>query len=510
MSAAEGSAPGEPTDVTDDGDAQPSPQPSPARPRCLVVDDERAILSALRKVLGKERFDVITLDAPHPALDLIREQAIDVVLLDIRMPGMSGLELLKAIKELVPDVEVIMMTAFATVETALEAVRAGAFDYLTKPFENIDRVVQVVERAVERRLLIHKTRDLERELASHQRFSTLIGSAPEMREVYNLIESVAATPANVLIRGETGTGKELVARAIHERSDRSAARMVTVNCSALTETLLESELFGHKKGSFTGALSDKKGLFEAAHQGTLFLDELGDMALATQVKLLRVLQSGEVRPIGSNEPVFVDVRVVAATHVDLEAAMKDGRFRQDLYWRLNVIRIDLPALRERAEDIPLLAQSFLERAAAQFDKTVSTIAPEALNCLVAHEWAGNVRELENVIERAVVLTRSDTIGLEQLPERVRGRAAVDGPPVETKSAAANGHGGGMEMSPLLEMPFREAKDTAIRSFERLYVEGLLSETGGNISDAARRAGLDRSNFRRILNKHEVDATAFKR
>ena len=475
---------------------EPAPGPRPAgRPQILVVDDERAILAAMRKVLRTDSYEVTTLEDPVAALELLRERDVDVMLVDLRMPHMSGMELLAHVKEVRPDVEVIIMTAFGTVETAIAAVRGGAFDFLTKPFDNIDKVSLVVDKALEKKRLVDRTRALERELRSTAGFGAILGSSQRMREVFRLVENVAPTSANVLVQGETGTGKELIARALHERSDRAHERMVTINCSTLTETLLESELFGHKKGSFTGATHDKKGLFEAAHRGTLFLDEIGDLALSTQVKLLRALQGGDVRPIGANASVKVDVRVIAATHVDVEAAMKKGAFREDLYWRLNVIRIELPPLRERVDDIPLLANHFLRRAAERFRREVRHISPEAMGALLAHRWDGNVRELENVLERAVVLCRSDTVGTGELPAQVLG---------------SGGHrAGDADLRRAVDMPFREAKGVAVASFERRYCEALLEVTSGNVSEAARRAGLDRSNFRRLLMKHGIRIEAFR-
>ncbi|MCP4504733.1 MAG: sigma-54-dependent Fis family transcriptional regulator [Deltaproteobacteria bacterium] len=471
------------------------------RARVLIVDDERAILRALRKVLGSEQYEVITLDEPLGAVELLREQEVDVMLVDLRMPHMSGMELLQKAKELRPQIEVVIMTAFATVETALEAVKSGAFDYLTKPFESIGKVTLVVDKALERKRLVDRTRSLEKELKGTKGFASIIGTSEAIHTVFQLIESVAPTSANVLIQGETGTGKELVARAIHTRSERSHERMVPINCSAMSESLLESEIFGHKKGSFTGATHDKKGLFEVAHRGTIFLDELGDMALSTQVKLLRVLQEGEVRPIGASEIIKVDVRVVAATHVDLEKAMKDGRFREDLYYRLNVISIQVPALRDRKDDIPMLATFFLQRAAERYKREVESIEPECLDALLQHDWEGNVRELENVIDRAVVLCRGRTLEVGVLPPNLL--QGLDGAAPVTLSPKL------LPEPSYMTLPFKQAKEAAVGSFERRYVENLLARCEGNVSQAAREAGLDRSNFRRVLQKHDVMPDAFK-
>jgi two-component system, NtrC family, response regulator HydG len=475
-------------------DSTPPKAAEESKGSVLIVDDERTILSSLQRVFTSRRYQVATLDAPHAVLDLLAQQHVDVILVDLRMPHMSGLELLELVKSKRPDIEVVVMTAHATVDTALAAVRAGAFDYLMKPFDTIERVVHTVEKAVERARLVDRTRRLERELeaATATAFPTIVGQSPKMAEIFRLVDHVAKSSANVLIQGETGTGKELVARAIHDRSDRAKRPMVTINCSALTESLLESELFGHTKGSFTGALANKKGLFEAADGGTIFLDEVGDMSPATQVKVLRVLQDGEVRPIGSTTIVRTDVRVIAATNVDLLKAMKNGAFREDLYWRLNVINVGIPPLRERASDIPVLATHFLRQYAEKMRRDVQTISDEAMAVLVAHRWDGNVRELENVVERAVVLCRGTSIGARDLPDHVAPRARADHEPAQ-----------------LVNMPFREAKDSTISAFERRYAEALLRRTKGNISECARLSELDRSNFRRLLHKHSLDAGAFR-
>jgi DNA-binding NtrC family response regulator len=348
-----------------------------------------------------------------------KDPTVDVAVLDIRMPHLSGMDLLRAIKQARPDVEVVMMTAFATVETAVEAVKAGAYDYLTKPFSNIDEVSLTVAKALERKQLKDRTRVLEEQLSVKGQFEDLIGQSSHMRAVFKLVETVSYSSATVLIQGESGTGKELVARAIHYRSPRKDKPFIAVNCSALTETLLESELFGHVKGSFTGATANKKGLFEAADGGTIFLDEIGDVPPATQVRLLRVLQEGEVKRVGANETIKVDVRVIAASNVDLARAKDQGKFREDLFYRLNVITVALPPLRDRPEDVPLLAGHFLRLYAGKMGKKVTGISPQAMEALVCHRWMGNVRELENVIERAVVLTSREVVEVEDLPQQLR-------------------------------------------------------------------------------------------
>ncbi|CAM4503603.1 sigma-54-dependent transcriptional regulator [Corallococcus exiguus] len=464
------------------------------RAKVLVVDDDSVVLKAVTQILQREGHPVVAIDDAVEGLAAAKDPSIDVVVLDIKMPHLSGMDLLRAIKADRPDVEVIMMTAFATVETAVEAVKAGAYDYLTKPFENIDEVSLTVAKAAERKALKDRTRALEEALTARSQFEDLIGQSSQMRAVFKLVETVSHSTATVLIQGESGTGKELVARAIHYRSARRDKPFVAVNCSALTETLLESELFGHVKGSFTGATGNKKGLFEAADGGTIFLDEIGDVPPATQVRLLRVLQEGEVKRVGANEPVKVDVRVIAATHVDLSRAKEQGKFREDLFYRLNVITIDLPPLRDRPEDVPLLAHHFLKVYASKADKKVSGISPRAMEALTCNRWTGNVRELENVIERAVVLTANDVIDVEDLPPGFQAAPQADS---------------AVEVFSLAHLPYAQAKRLAMRAFERRYLSALLEKNNHNVSSAARAAGVDRSNFRRLLKQYEVAGRSMK-
>jgi DNA-binding NtrC family response regulator len=451
---------------------------SPApKAKVLVVDDDRVVLRAVTEILRRDGYEVVPVDDAVEALAASKDTSIDAVMLDIKMPNLTGMDLLKAIKKDRPDVEVVMMTAFATVETAVQAVKAGAYDYLTKPFENIDEVSLTLGKAVERRALRKKARVLEEALSAQGEFEHIIGQSAQMRAIFKLVDTVSHSSATVLIEGESGTGKELVARAIHYRSARKDKPFVAVNCSALTETLLESELFGHVKG-----------LFEAADGGTLFLDEIGDIPPATQVRLLRVLQEGEVKRVGSNESVRVDVRVIAATHIDLARAKAEGRFREDLFYRLNVIPLGLPPLRDRPEDVPLLAMHFLERYARKAGKHISGISSEALELLTLHRWPGNVRELENTVERAVVLSPHETLDAADLPPALR----------EAPRGA-----GDVEIVSLAHLPYSEAKKLAVRAFERRYLSALLQKNRDNVSSAARDAGLDRSNFRRLLKQYEV-------
>jgi two-component system, NtrC family, response regulator HydG len=465
--------------------------------RVLVVDDEPTLLRALEALLRKKGHDVVCLDSPIAAMQKLAQDDFDVALLDIKMPQLSGLELLNAVKHRRPEVEVIMMTGHATVETALAAVRAGAYDYLTKPFEDVELVARAVAKAVERKTLFDRNRQLESQLREREGSGGsdgLVGNSAPMREVVRMIDAVAYSSTTVLVTGESGTGKELVARALHTKSPRKAHPFVALNCGALTETLLESELFGHVKGAFTGAQRDQKGLFDAADGGTIFLDEIGDIPMATQVRLLRVLQEGEIKRVGSADSVRVDVRVIAATHRDLPKLVKAGRFREDLFYRLNVINIPLPSLRERVEDVPLLAHHFLRRYADRLAKKVRTLSPEAIELLCGYRWPGNVRELENAVERAVVLSRNEAIAPADLPPAVTGRTAplVREAPVSGEDAA------------WLTLSYAAAKEQALRRFEKGYVEALMRACDNNISAAARKAGMDRSNFKRVLRKYRTD------
>ena len=461
---------------------------SDARSRVLVVDDEHVMLRAWAEMLPKDSYDVVLADSGPAAVEKLEHTELDAVVTDLMMPGgMSGLDLLRHVKRSKPDVEVVLMTAFATVETAVEALKGGAYDYLVKPFD-IDHAARVVERAVDRKRLVDRNHQLEAALEVKDRFGELIGTSPAMLAVFELVRQVARSTATVLLAGESGTGKELVARAIHFQSDRKRRSFVPVNCGALTETLLESELFGHEKGAFTGAVSARKGLFEAADGGTIFLDEVGEVTPATQVKLLRVLQEGEVRPVGSNRPRSVDVRVLGASNKLLEEQVRIGEFREDLYFRLNVINIELPPLRDRAEDVPPLAHHFLKMYAKRMSRDVRRIDPDVMAALQAYSWPGNVRELQNIIERAVVLQQGDTIELRALPTKLQERAYT---PPEGDSGFTH-------------LPFPDAKKAALASFEQRYVSLMLQRTGGNKAQAARLAGMDRANFRRILKKYDID------
>jgi two-component system response regulator PilR (NtrC family) len=392
----------------------------------LLVDDEPDIIEILEIVLRDEGMEVCRAASARAALELLRQNHFDIVISDIRMPDMSGVELLKEAKQLAPDTVFVLITAYASTDTAIEALQHGAYDYLTKPFK-MEELLEIVRHCLEKKSLMHEAASLQTEMAAQQgqklfqalHRSQLVGKSQKMLEVYRTIGTVAMGESTVLITGESGTGKELVARAIHEASHRKDRPFVSINCGAFPETLLESELFGYMKGAFTGANGNKKGLLETAGGGSVFLDEIGDMTPAMQVKLLRVLQERKLRPLGGTHELSVDVRVIAATNRDLQTAISQGQFREDLFYRIAVITINLPPLRERAEDIELLACHFLNLYAKKTGKKVFSISSEALQYLESYHWPGNVRELENTIERAIALETSEAIQAERIPDTVR-------------------------------------------------------------------------------------------
>jgi len=438
------------------------------RGRVLVVDDEAGILDSLRRILEREGLDVSVTDSGEEVLAAIRREPVDLVLADIMMPKMSGIELLRAIKAISPAIEVVMMTAFGTVENAVECMREGAYDFISKPLKRAI-VVRSTLRALERRALVRENQVLRATLDAGPGASEIIGQSAALRETLEIVSQAAPSKATILLTGESGTGKELVGRHIHRLSERRTGPFVTVNCAALPEGLLESELFGHEKGAFTGATARRQGRFERAHNGTLLLDEIGETSPAVQVRLLRVLQEGEFERVGGQEVVPVDVRVIAATHRNLQEDVATGRFREDLFYRLHVIKVELPALRDRHGDVALLAQHFLHRFAEKNAKRVAGFSEAALKALDAHDWPGNVRELENTIERAVVLCRSEVIGIEDLPQALadnvgaKGRAEVDG----------------------IFVPF----GTPLAEIEKRVIHETLERTGGDKKIAARLLGI---------------------
>ena len=384
--------------------------------KILVVDDEQSMTQFLGIVLRKEGYQVTVSNNGREALEKVRTEGFDVVITDIRMPGMNGIELLEGVKKIDATLPVVIMTAYASQQTAIDAVNLGAFQYLIKNAKN-DEIKLVVRNAVEMRRVRSENQYLKRELKRGHEEKTIIGSSDEMMRVFRMVEKVADSEATILIQGESGTGKELIARAIHYRSRRAGGPFVSINCGAIPRDLLESNLFGHVKGAFTGAVRDSAGLFQVAEGGTFFLDEVGEMPSATQVKLLRALQEREIIPVGGTQPVKIDCRLVAATNADLEKEVAEGRFRADLFYRLNVIPIRLPSLRQRRDDIPLLVDHFLRRFAQ--NNPAKTVSPESMELLMKYDWPGNVRELENVMERAMILDEGGTIGPEDLPDKIR-------------------------------------------------------------------------------------------
>jgi DNA-binding NtrC family response regulator len=495
----------------DEGTSRESDRDAP--PRVLVVDDEDALRTTLSRVLRQRGFDAKTAESGFAALDLLAREPFDVVLVDVRMPGMTGPQFLARVKEAGYRVEIVMMTAFADITTTVNAVKAGAYAFLTKPFVSNESVVIEVQNAAQLKRLREKTEHLQRELSARPPAGEMVGSCSAMREVYRLIEGVATTNSTILVLGESGTGKELIARAIHERSRRVRKPLVAVNCAAIPRELVESELFGHTRGAFTSAVAARAGLFEAANGGTLFLDEIGDLPTSAQVKLLRTLQSGEVKPVGSDTVKTVDVRVIAATNADLKAAIAGGTFRQDLFYRLNVIAIRLPPLRQRGDDILLLAHHFIQKHAALAGRPAARLTDEAAMALQRYDWPGNVRELEHAIEHAVVLSETDTIRVSALPAEVRGAAEAAAPPLPPSFSAAPAAGEApgvanvtapssmaelMVTLGLSHLPYADAKKRVLAEFNEAYVTMLLGAATGNMSEAARRSGLDRSNFRRLV------------
>ena len=458
--------------------------------RVLVVDDKENLLKLFAKILA-EGYHLTTAQDGARALALLAGEPFDVVVTDIRMPGAGGFEVLSAVKARSPSTEVVMMTGYATVADAVLAMKCGAYDYLEKPFDP-DAAALVVARAAERKRLRDEAASVRRELEGTVAFHNLIGKSAPMQEAYRLLAQAAALDISVLLLGETGTGKELAARAIHYHSARKEHRFVPVNCGALPPDLVESELFGHARGAFTGAAAAKAGLFEEAHLGTLFLDEVGELPLATQVKLNRVLQEKEVRRVGDNAAVKVDVRILAATHRDLRAELAAGRFREDLYYRLHVFPVRLPPLRERPEDVPLLAGHFVEKHARAFRREVEGLEPDALRALSAYPWPGNVRELENAVERAVAVARGKLVSALDLPPEIG-----EGPASPPKGELAT------------TLPYREAVELARDRFSREYLLALLREVGGNVTQAAARAGMERESLHRLLKRLGIRSEEYK-
>ena len=464
--------------------------------RLLIIDDEPEMVENLTRLLRREGYRCISATDGRKGLELLESQRPDVVLTDLKMPEIDGMDLLRRAHKIDPGLPVIMITAFSTIESAVAAIKEGAFDYLPKNF-SVDQLRVSVERALRQRRLAVENKNLREQLQTTFRFESLLGGSPAMARVVELVRKAARSDANILVQGESGTGKELIARAVHANSPRAAQPFIPVDCASLPEQLLESELFGHEKGAFTGAIRTKPGLMESASGGTLFLDEIGDMPLGLQAKLLRALQERQIRRVGGNALVDVDVRVVSASNRDLRAAATKGDFRDDLFYRINVIAIQLPPLREREGDVQLLAHAFLERYGKG---RLRGLDDDALAALQAYRWPGNVRELQNVIERACALADGDRLRVGDLPDYVLGGAAATASATiaadgagDLEAARAAGHG----------LPLKDAKDHWMTVLEASYLRDVLARHEGNVSAAAKAAGIDRKTFHRLINKYRL-------
>ena len=447
--------------------------------RILIVDDDRQMCQLLVDVLAEEGYLVEAVHDGRLALEKFRASGCDLMITDLMMPRMRGTELVKEVKTIDPDAIILLITAFGSIESAVEAMKAGAYHYVTKPFRT-DEMILHVSRALQQRRLCEEVQRLRSEILERISFENIIGKSEKMQEVFSIVRHTSDLAANVLILGESGTGKELVARAIHHNSWRADGPFIALNCAAVPETLLESELFGYLRGTFTDARKDRRGLFQEASGGILFLDEISEIPINLQAKLLRVIEDKEIRPLGANQSEKVDTRIVSACNLDLEHLVEQGRFRQDLYYRLNVIRIELPPLRERSEDIPLLAEHFLHKFALQSKREINSIDQEALTALMNYRWPGNVRELEHTIERAVLLGKDTSIGLKDLPMQSQ---VSNGSPVPLAAAVANGY--------------------TLKDLEREYILRVIESTYGNKAEAARILGVDRTTLYRKLEEYKV-------
>lgn len=464
--------------------------------RILIVDDEKDMLVLLGRIFSdRAQYQVTTVDDSREVAAILDKHDFDVVVTDLKMPHLDGIQVMDLVKERKNSTAVIVMTAYGSIQSAIEATRRGAFDYITKPFRK-ERILHVVEKADQWHKLQQENLYLREKLEGKPQFPTLIGTSPAMDRLQSQILRVAGTSATVLLTGESGTGKELAARAIHAHSRRTKKPFIPINCSTIPESIIESELFGHLKGSFTGAFRDKKGLVEEANHGTLFLDEIGDLSLAMQVKLLRLIQEAEYKPVGSNTIHKVDVRFIAATHQDLPHKIRQGDFREDLFYRLNVINIHMPPLRDRLEDIPLLAHHFLEKYRTLHGKGVDAISRETVAYLMGRSWPGNIRELENVIERGVILAAGTTLEVNDLfmATPTSGDASTEA----------------VHEEELFSMPFKEAKDKILEDFETQYINRVLARHAGNVSHAARDSGLKRQYLHRLMREKNVDSKSFKK
>ena len=457
--------------------------------KLLIVDDEPDMLSLVARVISSEvQWEVFTTVSAFRAIEIMKETQIDVVLLDIRMPEMSGMELLDRIKKNGESPTVVMMTAYGVIDLAVNSIRKGAYDFITKPFDET-RLILTLKKAMEHHGLVHENERLKRCSREEDIFENMVGTGPLMKEIFQTIHMVGKTTATVLITGESGTGKELVAKAIHQLSPRCGKPFVTVNCPTLPEHILESELFGHMKGAFTDATYDRKGLFQEAHGGTIFLDEIGDLPMRLQTKLLRVLQEKEIKPLGHTKSFKVDVRVVASTNRNLQERMAARKFREDLYYRLNVVSIELPPLRKRLEDLPVLVDRLQKKYAKEFGKKGLKLSLGFVDALYRHPWHGNVRELENTVKRAIILSKSNVISVADLAPEVK---EVNQFP-----------------DPVIHLPYRKAKAHVLSRFNHEYLTRVLRLFKGNVTHAAKQCGLERQSLQHLLRRYDIKAQAFR-
>ena len=455
----------------------------------LIVDDELDLATSCQRLLDNNGYRTAIATSGEEALASVHDEQPHLVLTDLKMPGMGGMTLLRQLKEEHPGVEVVMMTAYSTIEDAVEAMRLGAVDFVPKPFTP-DHLSIVIEKALEDRSLREENRSLKDQLSRHFSFDNIIGKSAAMAQIFEAIRKIADSDINVLVSGASGTGKELIARSIHANSRRKGKAFVPINCGALPENLVESEIFGYEKGAFTGAAKSKPGLLEEAHGGTFFMDEIGELPPALQVKFLRVLEDGRFRRLGSNQEREVNARLICASNRNLEQQVDEGEFREDLFYRINTFPIHIPPLRQRRDDIELLANHYLQVYAEKNQKEVNDISPEAMELLRSCEWRGNVRELQNVIERALILSDGELIQPGHLPDSVRKIDTVSG----SDSAEYR-----------LDLPFKDAKERLIENFERRYIVDVLKNFKGNVSRSAEHSGIDRRSLHRLLAKYQIDA-----
>ncbi len=457
----------------------------------LIVDDEPDFLRLLKRLIQSEiDCQIFTAESGYEAIELLKDHHIDLAFVDVKMPGMDGFEFLDYVRENYPWLTVIMITAYGCIEVAVKAIKKGAYDFITKPVEQ-DVFFLSLKKALERTRLLSENLRLRRSVQVQEAFKNIVGRSVAMQKIYEIIKMVAPTDMTILLRGESGTGKDLIARAIHELSTRKDGPYVAVNCPTVPEQILESELFGYKKGAFTHATQNKKGLFQEANGGTIFLDEIGDIQPNLQTKLLRVLQEKEIKPLGDTKTVKVDVRVIASTNQDLEAKMKDGSFREDLFYRLNVVPIEVPPLRQRKEDIPLLVEHFLEKYSRELNKPRKRVSPELMEMFLHYDWKGNVRELENVIVRGILFSIDEEIQPQHVGFHGKNKKGVWCTRVD------------------FTLPYREAKEEVLREFHHRFIGNLLERTSGNISQAARLCGIERQALQHLIKRYKIDVDAYR-